>query len=268
MPGPCATEAGYCVVSDQRLRGLALSLRPLGNIAQRRNQRCCTRCSAKASVMAVGVEQRVSLVTGTQAYPSECADTLPWQRIAIPTDALSCGVRQQPDCHAEGVHSTPWRTGACGTVLGHSAKLSRQRRTRSSPTGSHSFAKCATWSTAAGFELTPLRTNGCQHRLQPCRPRRVGNVAGRATQRACGSHFAVGLAATVDFEPMPCKISDLARCRRLFGQAVRPAIASAAFGKNTGGSRADADRRSCGLALGATTSHRSAELPWAQGAAF
>ena len=158
VPGPCATETPCCVVSRQRLRGLPLSQCSLGNIARRPNQRCCTRFSAQAWVMAVGVE-RVSSLTGAQPYLSDFSDT--------PCHSV---FGNNMDVGLGGLNSRQYGLAFVGPSW-------------------------ATRSTAVGSEPTPLRTSGCHHRLQPCRPRRLDNVVGSATRRHCASLSAVGRAA-------------------------------------------------------------------------
>ena len=122
----------------------------------------------------------------------------------------------------------------------------------------------------ARVRTNALRTRGCPHRLQQCRPRRLGNIAERATRRVRASQSAVGwaaprasnsrlvrppvgaAAAAVDHSP---KLSLLRRAR------FWPVILM-------GHSRADSNRRLCGLAPVVTASDHSAKLPCAQGAAF
>ena len=149
--------------------------------------------------MAVGVE-RVPVLTGTQHYPSNCSDGPPWQHNAHPNRRVCKGgpaiTRMSPSRVL--IHTfAGWRVWH---RLGPLDRAVSATSHEDHINGLARVAMCGRRSTAAGFEPTPLRTRGCHNRLQPWRPRRLGNVAGRATRRVCASHSAVGWAATANFE--------------------------------------------------------------------
>ena len=219
MSGPLATATRRCVDSSPRLWAMARSQRSVGKIARHPNQRCCMWLSTKARILAGGVE-RVSLLSGTQLYLPNCPGRPPWQHSANLNQRVCMGCSTKNVCvnPKDLIHAIAgWRVWR---------RLRRLDRAVSAAThevlinGFALVATCGTSSTAAGSEPTSLRTSSCHHRLQPCRSRRLGNVAGRAPRRVWASQFVVGWAMTAGFERFPCKTPGWARRCPPIGWAV------------------------------------------------
>ena len=163
-----------------------------------------------------------------------------------------------------------FRACACGAASEHSTELSRQRRTRSPSTGSHSFPGAE-----HGRQLQGLNRRLCGLAAATIAFKRVGAIVlatswdvlhdgfalRRSPMRPSNSSHArppVGPAA-VDHS---AKLSLLGRAR--FWSAIQ----SAKLGEHMGDSRAGANRRPCGLAPATPGLDHAAKPQWAQGAAF
>ena len=153
---------------------MALSQRPRGNIARRPNQRCCSRFTEGAWITSA-VVGRVSFLIGTRSYPSDYLDRPPGNIAQSQPTRLHAVAGNTTD-----VSPTQLRADACGTAVGHSTALSRQRRVRSPSLATHSLP-CANLVDSCGHRADTL----ADQRLPPSPPAVVASSSRQRRGTCC-----------------------------------------------------------------------------------